>query len=88
MSGGHSVAFGPDGELYISVLVSREQREAYLIHIDSASGEMLGRVDRIFAHELAVSPDGSLLLGQLGFEETPEESGTRGSAVVLFRPRN
>lgn len=70
-----SVAFGPTGELYISVVLSRDPLEGYLIRIDPATGDMLGRVDDVMGHELAVSKDGSLLPGAL-------------SEVLLFRPRD
>ncbi len=71
----YGVAFSPTGELYISVLLNPDPREAYLIELDPGTGEMLGRVDG-FGHELAVSRDGALLPGE------------RSGNVILFRPRD
>ena len=69
-----SVTFSPSGELYISVSLGGDPREGYVIQIDSATGEMLGRID-VFGHELAFAPDGSLL------------PATVAAEVLLFRPR-
>ena len=69
-----SVAFSPAGDLYISVFLGGDQEEAYLIKIDPATGEMLGRVDG-YGHELAFSPDGTLW------------PATSANELVLYRPR-
>lgn len=76
----YSVAFSRDGDLYISVRLTEEPRN-HIIRIDPATGKMLGRVSLdCIGHELAVSPDGSLLPGLL----CPDPPG----GVVLFRHRN
>ena len=69
-----SVAFSPSGDLYISVSLGGDPREGYVIEIDPATGEMVGRVD-VFGHELAFSPDGSLF------------PATVANEVLVFRPR-
>lgn len=55
----YSVAFSPLGDLYISVSLGGEPEEAYVIKLDPATGEMLGRLDG-YGHEMAFSPDGTL----------------------------
>ena len=70
-----SVTFSPSGDLYLSVSLGGDPPEDYVIKIDPATGEMLGRVD-VFGHELAFSPDGSLL------------PATVEDVVLLFRPRS
>jgi streptogramin lyase len=69
-----SVAFSPAGELYVSTSLGGEPEEAYLIKLDPSTGEMLGKVEG-FGHELAFTPDGSLL------------PATVTDQVLLFRPR-
>jgi len=76
----YSVAFSRDGDLYISVRLTEEPRN-HVIRIDPRTGKMLGRVPLdCIGHELAVSPDGSLLPGLL----CPDPPG----GVVLFRHRD
>ena len=70
----YSVAFSPSGDLYISVSLGGDPEEAYVIKIDPANGEILGRMDG-YGHEMAFSPDGTLW---------PASSA---SELVLFRPR-
>ena len=75
----YSVAFSPDGSLYISVRLPDEPRN-HLIRIDPANGEMLERLLlECIGHELALTVDGSLLPGLLC-------PGPQGS-VVLYRRR-
>lgn len=70
-----SVAFNPSGDLFISVSLGPDPRlDAYVIQVDRTTGEMLGRVD-VFGHEIAFTPDGSLL------------PATVGDEVLIFRPR-
>ncbi|MBM4184191.1 MAG: hypothetical protein FJ207_08165 [Gemmatimonadetes bacterium] len=69
-----SVAFSPTRDLYISVSLGGDPEEAYVIQIDPATGEMIGKVEA-FGHELAFSPDGSLI------------PSTVENELILFRPR-
>ena len=76
----YSVTFSREGELYISLRLTDEPRN-YIVRIDPATGEMLGRVSlNCLGHELAVSPGGALLPGLL----CPDSAGH----VVLYRRRN
>jgi DNA-binding beta-propeller fold protein YncE len=71
-----TVAFSQAGELYVSTHprgVSWDM-EFNVIHIDPASGTMLGRVE-VPAHELTIAPDGTLL------------PATLSSQLLLFRLR-
>ncbi len=69
-----SVAFSPSGQLYICVNLGGDPEESYLIQIDPATGEMLGRIEG-YGHEMAFSPDGSLW------------PATNSGEVLVFRPR-
>lgn len=70
----HSVAFSPAGDLFVALRPGRGPEEAWVVKIDASTGEMLGRAD-VVAHELAFSPDGTLL------------PATRSGELLLFRAR-
>ncbi len=69
-----SVAFSPTGGLFICVNLGGDPEESYLVKLDPATGDMLGRMDG-YGHELAFSADGALW------------AATNGSEVLAFRPR-
>lgn len=73
----YSVAFSRDGDLYISIRLPEEPRN-YLVRVDPATGEMLGRMSpECLGHELAIAPDGALAPGLLCAEPP--------GRVVLYR---
>lgn len=55
-----SVAVGPAGTVYASLVLDADWTEGYVVEIDPDDGRMLARV-AVVAHELAVGPDGSIL---------------------------
>lgn len=76
----YSVAFSPTGELFISLRLADEPR-SFLVQLDPASGEMLGRISlSCLGHELSVTAGGTLLPGLLC-------EGEAGH-VVLYRQRD
>ena len=56
----YSVALGPEGELFISVML-RDPERPLLLQLDPASGEILGKIEGVFGHEIAVTSEGDLL---------------------------
>jgi hypothetical protein len=69
-----SVAFGPSGELYMSVRApGAADTDMHITRIDPADGTILGVIS-IRSHEMGVAPDGALL------------PGTRNARVTLFVP--
>jgi DNA-binding beta-propeller fold protein YncE len=72
-----TVAFSPAGELYVSTHLKGVSWDTAftVLHIDPASGTMLGRLD-VRAHELTIAPDGALL------------PATLSSQLLVFRLRN
>ncbi len=72
----HSLTFTPAGELF-AVLHPKDavpEKESYIVRIDRKSGVLTGKYE-IRSHELAASPDGTLL------------PASRDSQVVLLRVR-
>ena len=70
-----SVAFSPDGELYLSAEPkgAPPMEEAMMLKIDRADGSVIGRIDH-FGHEIAVGADGSLLPARMT------------APIVVYRP--
>ena len=70
-----SVAFSPDGELFISAEPKGAvpQQEATVLRIDRTDGSVVGKIDD-FGHEIDVGADGSLLPASLT------------DRVVVYRP--
>lgn len=70
-----SVAFSPDGELFISAEPkdAPQMEQAMMLKIDRADGSVVGKIDE-FGHEIAVGADGSLLPARMS------------APIVVYRP--
>jgi DNA-binding beta-propeller fold protein YncE len=55
-----SVAVGPAGTIYASLVLDPDWTEGYVVQIDSDDGHMLASV-AVVAHALAIGPDGAIL---------------------------
>lgn len=55
-----SVAVGPAGTIYASLVLDPDWTEGYVVQVDSDDGHMLARV-AVVAHALAIGPDGAIL---------------------------
>jgi DNA-binding beta-propeller fold protein YncE len=55
-----SVAVGPLGKVYASLVFDLDWTEGYVVELDPKNGRMMSRVP-VVAHELAISPDGHIL---------------------------
>lgn len=55
-----SVAVGPTGTIYASLVLDSNWTEGYVVQINPNDGRMLARV-AVVAHELAIGPDGTIL---------------------------
>jgi hypothetical protein len=80
----YSLAFGPGGKLYASLHAGRTfdapDSASFVVQIDPDSGKIVGKYP-MWAHELAVAPDGSILPASL-------EAATAPQHLFVLRPES